>query len=75
MGAPVVSDELFKGDFMTPGSFQAGLSDLGPRLGRAALTITRPPCSQDRVWLRLALLGHGRFAKPFETQYGFKSDL
>lgn len=75
MWSPVVSDELFKGDFITPEAFQAGLSDLGPHSGKPALSIIRAPCSLDRVWLLLAVLGHGRFEKPFETEYGLKSDL
>lgn len=75
MCPPVVSDELFEGDFITPEAFQAGPLDLGPQSGRPALAIIRPPCSQDRVWLLLAVLGRGRFEKPFETEYGLKSDL
>lgn len=75
MWPPVVSDELFKGDFMTPEAFQAEPSDLGPHSGRPALTIIRPSCSQDRVWLLLAVLGYGRFEKPFETESGLKSDF
>lgn len=34
MWPPVVSDELFKGDFITPGTFQTGFSDLGPHSGK-----------------------------------------